>query len=66
MKNKKTEKLTIYKNRLPLISWLILPLFVLWLSTNYLIGLTKPTEWQNVSSKTTVIHTYEVIPKLLH
>lgn len=38
-----------FSQKLNLISWLVLPILVLWITTNYLIGINKKTEWENVA-----------------
>lgn len=38
------------KHRIFLVSWLLLPLFLVWFSTNYLLGLHKTVAWKNPSA----------------
>lgn len=37
-------------NRLFLLSWIVVPLLLVWISTNYLLGLGKNIAWQNNSA----------------
>lgn len=64
MKSKKNKDIiNIYKNRLPLISWFILPILAVWLSTNYLLGLNRPVVWHDQSNqKTKIVYMYEENP----
>lgn len=49
------KDMNTFKNRFPMLSWIVLPLLVLWLSTNYLIGLTRPVQWQNSNEKESTV-----------
>jgi peptidoglycan/xylan/chitin deacetylase (PgdA/CDA1 family) len=40
------KNISIYNNRLPLLSWLILPIILIWFTANYLIGILRPPSWQ--------------------
>ena len=52
-------KTTTYTGRLPLLSWILLPLLILWLSVGYVIGLTKPIAWENGKEPVKAVYMYE-------
>ena len=41
------------KQRLPLLSWLLVPLLLVWIGTNYILGTLKSPTWSNTSSNQT-------------
>lgn len=41
----------LYRHKLPLLSWLVIPILGLWLVTNYLIGLNRKVAWNNLNEQ---------------
>lgn len=50
-----SQNTTLYKYKLPLLSWMVIPILGFWLATNYLIGLNRKIEWKDLNESRYVV-----------